>query len=148
MVRRMESGLPGRQLGLLQLALTPKFDASNMIASIASWENTVREYASTSGEAIADSIKAAVLVMNAPGPVQTHLQVSGNDLRDYAMVKRTLEQYFMAQKVWTASPSQSTATGSSAMQIDALTKGKGKKGRNKSKDVKACLLYTSPSPRD
>ena len=75
--------------------------------------------------------------MNAPGPVQTHLQVSGNDLRDYTMVKRTIEQYFMAQKVWTASPSQSTATGSSAMQIDALTKGKGKKGRNKSKDVKS-----------
>ena len=61
MVRRLESGLPGRQLGLLQLALTPKFDASNMIASIASWENTMREYASTSGEAIADSIKAAVM---------------------------------------------------------------------------------------
>eukprot|EP00969_Alexandrium_andersonii_P050865 2235271-Alexandrium_andersonii.AAC.1 len=92
------------------------------------WENEVSRYENEANERIGDAIKTAVIIGGAPAELRDKVPVNIGESQDYAYVKNTLLQNVYS-KTWKGEQNFGTSGSSGPVEVDALTKGKGEKGK-------------------
>ena len=92
------------------------------------FERLVKEYETSSGEALGVQIKCAVLLERIPLELRTHLLLTCGSRPDYAIMRQTVESYSVARRSW--QPGHSTTMGDVPMDIDAVYGDKGKEGKH------------------
>ena len=95
------------------------------------FERLVKEYETSSGEALGVQVKCAVLLERVPLELRTHLLLTCGSRPDYAIMRQTVESYSVARRSW--QPGHSTTMGEAPVEIDAVYGDKGKKGKDKGK---------------
>ena len=131
-----EPATGNRHVGLLQHILNPSFEG-DYLDQLLKWENDVKRYEDSSRERLADSIGTAILLQHSPKDIRVFLQVNASDLKDYQKTRRAVEQYLLAKRSWSrAASSAAAAKDSDAMEVDALTGGKGAGKGNRQKGTK------------
>ena len=90
--------------------LKPSFEEHRFEEAFASWEFEVNRYERENTVTIPDSIKIAILLNEAKGALQQHLQLTASNTRDYNTVREIITEYY-----------RTTASFSRMQQIQSLT---------------------------
>ena len=92
------------------------------------FERLVKEYETSSGEALGVQVKCAVLLERVPLALRTHLLLTCGSRPDYAIMRQTVESYSVSERSW--QPGHSTTMGEVPTEIGAVYGDKGKKGKH------------------
>ena len=107
---------------LAQLQEIVHFDFGQEPACVADrmivFERLVKEYETSSGEALGVQVKCAVLLERVPLELRTHLLLTCGSRPDYAIMRQTVESYSVARRSW--QPGHSTTMGEAPVEIDAV----------------------------
>jgi len=142
--RRYEPATAMRAQSIMQSILNVAMFPSTLAEfedKIGEWMRDIYRYEMASGETFNEGVKKSVFLQKAPKNIRTVLQMQSQ--RSYEELVATTVQYLQAATAYSdgyqKAPSKSD---SSAMEVDALTRGKGKgkgkeaKGKGKGKDAK------------
>merc|ERR1712086_742398 len=103
-------------------------------AALVAWEGLIEKWESASGNFLDEQVKVTVVMQKAPMTIRGFLQIQG--ITSYIRLREILVAYFLSQST-IADPMAGLVSGAGhqPMQVDALTKpkGKGKKGKTKDK---------------
>ena len=92
------------------------------------FERLVGECETSSGEALGEQVKCAVLLERVPPELRSHLLLTCGSRPDCAIMRQTVESNSVAR--WSWQPSHSTPMGERPMEIDAVYGDRGKKGKH------------------
>ena len=130
LARRYNPRSQARSLAQLQEIMHSDFgqEPAGVTDRMIVFERLVKEYETSSGQALGVQVKCAVLLERVPPELRTHLLLTCGSRPDYAIMRQTVESYSVARRSW--QPGHSTTMGEVPMEIDAVCGDKGKKGKH------------------
>ena len=136
LVLSMEPVSRNRSLGILNAIMSwPQFSmkGGSVVAQLLKLEAAFREYERTTGEALQEELRFAVVFRCVTGQLKTWLQLQVQDGTSYADLREHIVRYDKATLKWTdamclaSEPSHETVP----MDVDRIEKGKKGKGKPK-----------------
>ena len=130
LARRYNPHSQARSLAQLQEIM--HFDCGQEAAGVTDrmivFARLVGEYETSSGEGLCVQVKCAALLERVPPDLRTHLLLTCGSRPDHAIMRQTVESCSVARRSW--QPSHSTPMGEAPMEIDAVSRDRGKKGKH------------------
>ena len=130
-----------RSLGILSALTTIKsFDHKQpILPQLLELERAFEEYQRASGEPVQESLKSALLLRSITASMRSHIAASLDEDAGYSTLRECVLKFERTQFKWSGmhvfAPDGLFATGNAdaggqqPMDVDAVTKGKGKKGK-------------------
>ena len=136
--RRYSIPVGTRSMGYVTKVVKPTLDPNNFEESFASWEYELTRVERDNSTTLPDQVKIAILLNEATGPLQQHLQLLAGTNQTYAALRTTITEYYRATTAFSRmqasqAPSSAVGTnysgGSAPMDIGPIGKSKGHKGK-------------------
>ena len=114
---------------------------NNFEETFSQWEFELYKFERDNGQALPESVKIAVILNEAKGPLQQHLRLLAGQSPTYNTVRTTIMEYYRATTAFNKLKQQTSSSvntnhggGTAPMDISAIKgKGKGYKGKGKYK---------------
>ena len=138
LVLSMEPVSRNRSLGILNAIMSwPQFSmkGGSVVAQLLKSEAAFREYERTTGEALQEELRFAVVFPCVTGQLKTWLQLQVQDGTSYADLREHIVRYDKATLKWTDAMCLASEPSHETVPMDVDRIEKGKKGKGKSKGM-------------